>query len=403
MFEAANDATSFFSAIPFGVQDSELPITIVPAADPHNPLSSLINFGEGLHNTDQFRVKIIGSGTIELVDDAQATLPFNAFVGIETINSPTCEIATTDITVSLADNSSFAIGLFNYNEGGVLQIGNVEEFEGHSVNFTLTLDGDDANFSIGSRGFVGLGVGIERFDGMLPLVRARICPTFFVPNENIVNTLYNVDTTTFNFLNGRFQHDRIFSGDDVNAALLAVSGAEGVTFDLNFELQGANIDPELARESNFTLAGGGNIVLVQPGEGGLQPVVLSEAGEVSERLTVGMMASTLLQPSNEDVTGLTGAQFFDYIATQDAVADTDRDNTFGRANAATQGDSVKSEAQNIRIGAISDDIILRVEGFDLIGVGQENAKSEAAIRDAAVFVNIDPALNEIITATNIGL
>lgn len=404
VFEAANDALSFFSAIPFGEQDSELPVTIVDAALPHNPLSSLINFGQGLANTDQFRVKLIGSGVIELVDNAQGLLPFNAFVGVETISTPSCEISTTDLTLSLADNASFAIGLLNYNEGGVLQIGNVEDIEGHSVNFTLTLDGDEANFSIGSRGFVGLGVGIERFDGqLLPLLRARICPTYFVPNENIVNTLHNVEATKFNLLNGRFQHDRIFSGDDVNASLLAVSGSEGVTFDLNFELENENIDPTLTRESNFVIAGGGNIVLIQPGVGGVQPIVLDEAGELSARLTAGIMASSLLQPANEDVTGLTGAEFFDYIATQDAVADTGRDNTFGRANAASQGDNIKSEAQNIRIDAVSNDLIVRGKAFDIIGVGQEDAKSAAAIRDAAVFVNIDPALNQIITATNIGL
>ena len=404
LFEAANNATSFFSAIPFGAQDSELPITIVPAADPHNPLSSLINYGEGLHNTDQFRVKLIGSGVIELVDNAQGVLPFNAFVGVETINSATCEISTTDLTLSLADNSSFAIGILNYNEGGVLQIGNVEDLEGHSVNFTLTLDGDEANFSIGSRGFVGFGVGIERFDGMLEVLRARLCPTYFVPNENVVNTLYNVEVTTLNLLNGRFQHDRIFSGDDVNASLLAVSGAEGVTFDLNFELEDENVDPVLGRESNFVMAGGGNIVLVQPGVGGVQPIVLDVAGELSERLTAGIMASTLLQPANEDVEGLTGTQFFDYISTQDATdAMSDRNNTFGRANAASQGDSIRFTTRNIRIDTVNGDSIIRGKAFDIIGSGQEDAKNQAAIEAAAVFANIDPITNEIITISNIQL
>ena len=222
LFEPAVNAESFFTAIPHGAHDSTLPITTIDAADTHNILSSLTNFGQGLHNTDQFRVKLIGGGTIELVDNALASLPFNAFVGVETISTPTCEITTTDITLNIADNGAFAIGHFNYNEGGVLQIGNVEDLgEDHTVNFTLTLDGENARFSIGSRGFFGLGVGIERFDGQPEVLttRARTCPTNFVPNENIVDTLSNVGAITFNFLNGLFLHDRIFSGDDVNASL----------------------------------------------------------------------------------------------------------------------------------------------------------------------------------------
>ena len=405
LFEAADNAYSFFSAIPFGAQDSSLPITIVPAADPHNPLSSLINFGEGLHNTDQFRVKLVGSGTIELVDNAQGVLPFNAFVGVETISNDQCEIATTDLTLSLADNGTFAIGHYNYNEGGALQIGNVEPIEGHSVNFTLLLDGENANFTIGSRGFVGFGVGIERFDGTLELLRARNCPIDFIPNANIVNNLSNVDKITLRMFNGRFEHDRIFSGDDTNASLVAISGAEGVTFDLDFELDDENVNPILRRESNFNIAGGGNIVLVNSGEvGGIQPIVLDQAGELSERLSAGVMASTLLQPDNAGVEGLTGAEFFDYISTQDAAdATTTRDNTFGRANAAAQGDSFKFATENIRIDTLVGDTIVRGKAFDIIGAGQEDAKNQAAIEDAAVFANIDPTMEEIVTVANIQL
>ncbi len=400
LFAPSNNAESFFSAIPFGAQDSELPVTIVPAADPHNPLSSLINFGEGLHNTDQFRVKLVGSGTIEFVDNAQGVVPFNAFVGVETISNAQCEIATTDLTLSLADNGTFAIGHFNYNEGGVLQIGNVEPVEGHSVNFTLVLDGDNANFSIGSRGFLGLGVGIERFYGEASVVRARNCPDNFIPNANIVNNLSNVEDITFRLFNGRFEHDRIFSGDDTNASLLAVSSA--ATFELDFEFPDENIDPALMRESDFNIAGGGNIVLVRPGQvGGIQPIVLDFAGELSARLDAGIMASTLLQPDNVDVADLTGTEFFDYISTQDASdATTTRDNTFGRANAATQGDSFRPESDNIRVDTVSGDSIIRIKTFDIIGVGQQTSKTLAAIDAAAVFADIDTNLDQIVTVTN---
>lgn len=402
LFEPANNAFDFFSAIPFGPEDSTLPITTVEAALPHNPLSSLTNFGQDLHNTDQFRVRLIGSGTIELVDNAQGILPFNAFVGVETLNTPFCTIPTTNLTLSLADNATFAIGHFNYNEGGAFQVGNIDSIQGHSVNFTLLLDGDNANFSIGSRGFLGFGAGIERFDGVLPLLRARNCPVNFVPNENIVNTLNNVGTVTLQLLNGRFEHDRIFSGNDTNASLVAVGNVPGLNFDLDFILPDENVDPVLERASNFNIAGGGNMVLVQPGVGGVQPIVLDLAGALSSRLTAGVMASTLLQPDNVNVAGLSGAGFFNYMATQDATdATTTRDNTFGRANAASQGDSFRPESENIRVDTVNGNSIVRAQAYDILGVGQEDSKNRAAIDAGAVFADINAAANEIVTITNV--
>ena len=247
-----------------------------------------------------------------------------------------------------------------------------------------------------------MGVGIERFDGMLPLVRAANCPTNFVPNENIVNTLKNLGTITFNFLNGRFEHDRIFPGDNMNASLLAVGDVAGLTFDLNFAAPDENVEPDAIAESNFTVAGGGNIVLIEPGVGGVQPIVLETAGQLSNRLTAGIMASTLLQPDNVDVEGLTPTQFFDYIATQDATdGTTTRDNTFGRANAASQGDSFRPESQNILVDTVSGDTIIRTQILDIIGVGQEDSKNRAAIDAAAVFADINATTKQIVGVTNI--
>jgi hypothetical protein len=113
------------------------------------------------------------------------------------------------------------------------------------------------------------------------------------------------------------------------------------------------------------------------------------------------MASTLLQPENVDVSDLTGEEFFNYIATQDASdATTTRDNTFGRANAATQGDSFRPESENIRVDTVSGDTIIRIKTFDIIGIGQQNAKTQAAIDSAAVFADIDISTDQIITVTN---
>src|SRR5205814_1815635 len=101
-------------------------------------------------------------------------------------------------------------------------------------------------------------------------------------NENIVDNLSNVGEITFNFFSGLFQHDRIFSGDDVNASLIAVGDNTGTTFNINFAVQNANIDPILSRESDFNVAGGGNVVLVEEGDGGIHPVVLDQNGVLSD-------------------------------------------------------------------------------------------------------------------------
>jgi hypothetical protein len=404
LFVPSTRAFDFFNAIPFGLIDSTLPITTVDASLPHNALSSLTNFGAGLDNTDQFRVILAGQGTIEFRDNAQGLLPFNAFVGVETIDTTTCSILTTDLTIAIRDNGAFEIGRLNVNEGGVLQIGNVADLgETNSVSFTLTLDGNDANFSIGSRGFLGLGVGIERFDSQIQtlITRQGACDLSFIPNNNIVGTLSNVERITFNFLSGRFEHDRIFSGDDVNASLIAVGNNTGMEFDLNFAAPDENIDPALERTTTFNLAGGGNIVLVEVGTGGIQPVVLTQDGFITDRLSASIMASTLLETDNVDVAGLNGAAFFDYFKTHDAQLETARDNTFGRANAASQGDSFRPEFQSIRVDTVGLGVILRLSVFDIIGVGQNDSKRRNAIDTAAVFVEIDPVLNEIVTVTNI--
>ena len=403
LFEPSAKAQAFFTAIPFGAIDNTLPITTVAASLPHNALSVLTGFGAGLHNTDQFRVKIAGPGTIEIRDNAQALLPFNAFVGIESINSSTCSIPVTNLTIVVRDNGAFEIGRLNYNEGGVLQVGNVDSVVGDSVSFTLVLDGNDANFSIGSRGFFGLGVGIERFYGVsttIPIPADDPCFIPFVPNNNIVGTLSNVSTITFNFLSGRFEHDRIFSGDEVDASLLAVSGAP-ITFNFDFGLADDNDDPILERGNPFNLAGGGNVVLIQPVTGGLQPVVLTTPGVITPDLSVAIMASSLLQPANVDIAGLTSLEFFEYIQTYDASVIIARDNTYGRGNAATEGDSFRPGYQNIRVDTVSLGTILRTPVYNILGIGPEDAKRSQAIDTAAVFVNIDQALNEIVTVTNI--
>lgn len=398
-FEQAFNATAFFDAIPHGAHSSLLdPLAIVDAANAHNQYASLTNFAAGLENTDAFRVSLIGQGTIQLKDSAQALLPRNAFVGVETLNNDVCEISTTDLTLVLNDNAQFNVGVLNEPEGGVFQIGNVRDMNilksrrngAHSVNFTLTVNGLNASFMIGSEGFMGLGVGVERFDGKDELGAVS-------PNENIVNTLYNVNSITFNFLSGRFEDSRIFSGDDINASLFAISGDESVSYNMN--LGNLTTDP-------FNFAGGANMALVYPGVGGLHPIVLDQDGQVevapgvfSPRLWVSVIASTLLQNNTLEQTGLTGLQFFDVLKTHDAVLETTRPNTFGRANISTDGQIARPAVNGLLVDTVSQGAIVRGPVFNIIGAGTASEKRQTADEVGAAFVNIDQDLNEILTVT----
>jgi hypothetical protein len=187
----------------------------------------------------------------------------------------------------------------------------------------------------------------------------------------------------------------------VNASLVAIGNTEDIRFNLNFELPDENISPELERTSDFNVAGGGNIVLVEPGTGGIHPVVLDQDGVLTDRLSSSVMASTLLQEENVDQAGLDGAQFFDYIKTHDALVEIDRVNTFGRANVASQGDSFRPDFDGARFDTVVNGGIIRSVLYDLFGPGMEDSKRRDAIDTAAVFVDIDPVLGEVLTATNI--
>src|SRR6185503_11062714 len=127
-FEAAPNVTAFFQAIPHGNHNETLPpLQVVPAANTHNQYDFLTNFGADLHNTDNFRIKLMGEGVIELRDNAQAFLLQNAFVGVETTNDAFCPVETTNLELRLLNNAQFIIGELNLTEGGVLQIGNVDD------------------------------------------------------------------------------------------------------------------------------------------------------------------------------------------------------------------------------------------------------------------------------------
>ena len=186
--------------------------------------------------TDAFRVDFIGTGTIEFAECSTMSIQKWAYVGFTSIDE--CSLGLTDLVVILKDKSRFVIGGVCEQEGGVLQIGDTVE-NGNTVKFTLIIDGEQALFEIGEHSFFGLAVGM-------------VDNTPDAPNDWLVDNLYNVESIDIRVRNGTFSHNRIYSGDDYEASLLAIGD------DLEeSEIYSFGFDPRRA-----SILGGGNMALV---------------------------------------------------------------------------------------------------------------------------------------------
>ncbi len=403
LFSAATNVTETFEAIPHGAHNNTLdPLATVDASATHNEFASLTNFGEGLRNTDPFRVRIMGTGTIEMKDNTTALIPLDSFVGIESLSEGGCEITNTNIELRLLDSAQFLVGRSDVTEGGIFQVGNVEDFgSDHSVNFTLTLDGADAEFSVGRLAFVGWGVGVERACAIAEDGEVE-------PSALLISPMNNVGTIKFNFFDGLFKHDRIFNTDDTQGSVMAINSA--ATFTIDFEEIGDDVAEQ--RTSNFNVAGGGNLVVVTPGAGSVHPIVRDDdnevvvnptTGDTHPRLRAGILASSLLQDLDEDETDITGNAFFDEFKTHDASLEVDRNNTIGRANVSQEGKGFRDARRQVRLGAVSNGSIVRTSISDIISVpgGTPSDNRNRASEVAAVFVNLSSATNTVVTATQI--
>lgn len=230
---------------------------------------------ESVQSTDDRRVSILGTGTISLEDNALMEVSRLAYLGIET--DVNCSVTLTDITLQLLDQAQVNIGQDFRVFGGVFQVGNTtnqvygEEDTPASVNFTLIINGEDINFRMGSRAFVGFGVGMVKDDDTE------------LPNEWLVDNLFNVDAVNLFIRDGSLVHNHIFDGADSRAALLAFGQiGTGYTFEL---------DP-----INGEILGGGNIIALAPSEATpINPVVLAVDGGINERITgVSILSSSPL-------------------------------------------------------------------------------------------------------------
>ncbi|MDQ5890403.1 MAG: hypothetical protein QG604_277 [Candidatus Dependentiae bacterium] len=202
---------------------------------------------EGIAGTDCRRNKILGMGQIWLNKNAAMIINKPALVGIEAdYTTP-----KTDITLSLQRNAKVLIGSGNIS-GGALQIGNMydggsaaipedagddDNFPNSSINpdgdfvphltsidFTLTLNGDQPLFKIGRQGFFGIAAGVINKDGAPSA--SSVGPN---GDSDIANSawqlqrLYNVSNVTLNITQGIFDHSLILDGNAGDCSMLAIS------------------------------------------------------------------------------------------------------------------------------------------------------------------------------------
>lgn len=409
-FLPANTAAvnRFFADIPLGSIDNTLsPTEPTDASLPHNEFAPLINFGEGLNNTDQFRTRIVGVGTIELSENAQINIPAGAIVGVETIDQlvgdaqamrATITRTTTDLTIRLLDAAQFNIGnAATEQRGGVFQIGNVEDRgSDHSISFQLELNGAETEFNLGSGAVLGLGAGVANLN-------------VENPSQLLINPLYNVDNISIIVNAGTFDASRIFTTDDAraNVILIGENGVDETTFTFT-----------VANNSSAVVRGGSPLVLVNEGTvaldnmGLVSPIVRGDSGPVqigtdaqgnpifSTRIEAGMFASSLLQDLSVPVTNLSAEDFFAAESTQDAL-----DPLTPAANRANAGsvDQVVGQPEVVRIGTIIDGQIVRQDVSDIFSPTSTDLEviRQEVVEQGAVLVDIDAATGQILDVAQI--
>ena len=300
--------------------------------------------GSSLTSTDDVRVKFVGTGKIVFNGNASMTVNKGAFVGVETL--PGCSINTTNLTVELKDNAQFSVGDSSATLGGAFQVGNTSKFEGASVSFSLLIDGPNACFRINSQGFVGLGVGMAD-------------KTSDLPNNWLVDATWDVAAVNINVNNGKFIHDRIFSGDNASASLFAIGPSRGAGATYTFDFKGV-VDAVSTNISQSTIRGGGNFVNVTPDSGAINPTVLDDDGVITSRLSVGILASKPVLLADTFTSG-SASDLFNFWKTKDIDAGLASDD---RANAAAS-----NNRNEVLVGYVDGTNIGRQAITNIVGNG----------------------------------
>ncbi len=390
-----------FSEIPVGPIDNALPVTSTPAEDPHNEFAPLTNFGAGVQNTDPFRVRLIGTGALRFADSSGFYVPLDTFVGVETLfqeiqvdstTTETCEIPVTNLIVILNDDANFVIGDPN-SLGGAFQVGNTQDYAGHSVNFTLNPNGSDTQFIVKSNGFVGFGVGI-------------VDKRSLIPSEWYVDTLFNVGQISIINNDGLISHTRTFDSDksnndlssnDSNAALIAFAdyGDGTPTYFLLLEDQDTHAGRRLG---NSDLHGGGNIILLRPSAdaleiGAIAPIVRSDDGiptGSSGRYFASILSSRIMMENLPAIgESFIPSDLYNFIKIKDYF--TAPGAARGKGTASLSQDEFDLEHEAVRVGYLDRGQIGRQDIYDISepAGGTQQQRREKADDIGAISIQCD--------------
>ncbi len=343
-------------------------------------------YGANVANTDPFRVKFVGSGSLLLSGQAAFYINKDSFVGVETYQAPQgaldypCVVNATLFEIQLVDQALFSIGKkSSLIPGGSFQVGNTANLSGHTVAFTLLVNGADAQVEMREQSFLGLNVGIVNRGAASSLSSSQ-------PNNWLVDVLYNVTNTVLQVAVGTFYDANIFPGNSPSASLLAV-GREVATSP-NFQLlYPASKTLAQQRASRVTIYGGGNLALITRGAHPLNPTVLTQDGLINANLSVGMLAGTPILPTASPAAA-NATTFFGLVKSPEAVNAQVTPNALNLANASIETEDASSTANSLTVGYVDRGTLARAQVYnvqDSRGGTQEDVMQRASKRGGVSF------------------
>jgi hypothetical protein len=355
---------------------------------------------------------MMGIGTVTFTDQSTLLINTNGILGVESLNetlpnNTVCTIPTTRVNFNILESAHVNIGQGNTIWGGVFQVGDTVATSGNAVNFTLTLNGADAQFNLGTGGFFGLGAGVVRPNQG--------------PNDNQTNvladTLFDVNQITLNFFAGEFDHNRIFTSDDPRSASMVLGSFTSMT--INYDVID---DIAELNAADFLTSGGGNLFLLVPGSvpganlgamrlflptGASDNIINAPFGATTVqlvRMRDGLLASTEL---HSDATPVIGGPLpiFTAIKTGDSTAVVNPSYTLSNV-APLDTQRFRQERTLGVLGYVDRGIIGRQDFINIIDTnGGTNGEQRSRAYDiGAVFVQIDttqPAPGPVLTSNQI--
>lgn len=316
--------------------------------------------GTALTDYDTYRVKFVGTGTIQWAGNASMQIGRGAFVGVE--NLPSCGVIDTNLIFELNDNAQVVIGREGVEPfGGSFQIGNTTDNIDGSVTFSLVINGEQALFEIGSQGFLGLATGIVNKPAS-------------APDNWLVGTLFNVENITIAVRQGTLSHNRIYTGSDSLASLIAIGPVNG-SYRYDFTpVVGALV----TNVSQAMVRGGGNIAQIS-GTALIAPTVGTVDGVITTSLSAGILASTALYSSDTFTTGDATA-LYTFMKTDDISGSPDQPK--GRADAG------RGLHNQLNVGYIDTLRIGRQSLFNIVGRAGTITSQDYSVNIGAVLATL---------------